>query len=223
MTRQLAILPILLLIAISSLAAGPTALTDESAKISYSLGYQIGGDFKRQGVAMNAAAVVQGIEDALGSREPALSAQEMNNLLVSLKQRVVAAEHRAVQQGSQEFIAANRLKPGVKELPGGVQYRVIKAGHGASPGLEDTVDVHFRTVRPDGTTIASTRTETAPRAYQVKAMLPGLQQALLKMQPGATWEVVLLVSGRNEVLESGGVLIYEIELVSIHPAPAAGS
>ena len=51
-------------------AAEPLTLDDSTARISYSLGYQIGGDFKRQGVEMNAEAVVKGIEDALSGAEP---------------------------------------------------------------------------------------------------------------------------------------------------------
>ena len=56
--------------AIGTLAAGPLDLEDGTARINYSLGYQIGGDFKRQGIEMNGAAVVKGIEDALSGTEP---------------------------------------------------------------------------------------------------------------------------------------------------------
>ena len=34
-------------------AAETLSLDDETARINYSLGYQIGGDFKRQGVDLN--------------------------------------------------------------------------------------------------------------------------------------------------------------------------
>jgi FKBP-type peptidyl-prolyl cis-trans isomerase FklB len=212
-----------LLFTAGAFAADPVELKDDTAKISYSLGYQIGGDFKRQRVGIDSAAIVQGIQDALDAKDPALSQQEMNDLLVSLKQKVVAVQQRESIRSSKEFLAENMKKEGVKELPGGSQYRVIQGGSGASPTLEDTVDIHFRTLRPDGTTIATTRSEKAPRAYQVKKMLPGLQQALLKMSPGATWEVFVPPSDRNEMMESGGILIYEIELISIHPAAGSKS
>ena len=142
----------------------------------------------------------------------------MNALLVSLKQKVVAVQQRESIRSSKEFLAANLGKPGVKELPGGSQYRVITAGSGASPTLEDTVDIHFVTKRDDGSTIATTHAEKVPRAYQVKKMLPGLQQALVQMQPGAKWEVFIPPSNRNEMMEGGGILIYELELIAIQPA-----
>jgi FKBP-type peptidyl-prolyl cis-trans isomerase FklB len=143
----------------------------------------------------------------------------MNALLVSLKQKVVAVQQRESIRSSKEFLAVNLQKPGVMELPDGSQYRVITAGSGANPTLEDTVDIHFVTKRADGSTIATTRSEKVPRAYQVKKMLPGLQQALVQMQPGAKWEIFIPPSSRNEMMEGGGILIYELELLAIHPAP----
>lgn len=208
----------ILLLSANALAADPIGFKDETDQISYSLGYQIGGDFKKQQVSINPAIVVQGMQDALDAKEPALSQQEMTALMVALKQKVVAVQQRESVRSSQEFLDANLKKPGIKELPGGSQYRVIKAGSGPTPTLEDTVDIHFRTTRADGSTIASTYGESAARPYQVKAMLPGLQQALLEMQQGAKWEVFLPPAVRSESMENGGVLIYELELIAIHPA-----
>ena len=199
-------------------AADPVALKDETDQISYSLGYQIGGDFKMQQVSINPDVVVRGMQDALADKAPALSPQEMKALMVALKQKVVAVQQRESLRSSHEFLAANSKKPGIVELPGGGQYRVITAGSGASPALDDTVEIHFRTTRADGSVIASTYGEGTPRPYQVKSMLPGLQQALLQMNVGAKWEVFVPPTGRSESMENGGVLIYEVELIAIHPA-----
>lgn len=213
----------LILLSATTLAAAPLELKDETARISYSLGYQIGGDFKTQGVGINAEAVVQGIQDALDAAEPKISRADMETLLVSLKQKVVETQRQEIYQSGTAFMAANLKKEGVKELPGGVQYRVIQNGKGPSPTLEDTVDIRYKTSRSDGTAMASNLDAKSPKAYPVKKMLPGLQQALLKMSPGARWEVFIPPTGRTELTETGGVLIYELELVSIHPAPGQGS
>jgi FKBP-type peptidyl-prolyl cis-trans isomerase FklB len=201
-----------------AIAADKVELKDETAKISYSLGYQIGGDFKTQGVGITPEAVVQGIQDALAASEPMLTQSEMNSLLVSLKQKVVTAQRQVTFQNTKEFMATNLEKEGVKELLGGSQYRVITAGSGASPSMSDTVDLHFVTKRADGTVMASTRTSDTPRTYPVSKMLPGLRQALLKMKPGDKWEVFVPPSGRTESMEQEGVLIYEVELLAVHPS-----
>ena len=99
MMRHLIIALGIVLIASSTFAAvaadkntSNPALKSDIDKISYSLGYQIGGDFKRQKVEINADAVIQGIGDAVSDQQPLLTPQEMNSLLVELKKRVVEVE-----------------------------------------------------------------------------------------------------------------------------------
>ena len=214
---------VLVLLCGTPLWAAPLDLKDETTRISYSLGYQIGGDFKTQGVGITPEAVVQGIQDALADATPQISKPEMDKLLIALKQKVVENQKQEIYQSGKAFMAANLKKEGVKELPGGIQYRVLKAGKGPHPRLDDTVDIRFRTSRTDGTVMASNEAAKTPKTYQVQKMLPGLQQALLKMSPGAKWEIFLPPDRRSELTQSGGVLIYELELVAIHPGPGKGS
>ena len=73
---------VLYLSLVSSLAAAEKLdFEDETVRTNYSLGHQIGGDFKRQGVEMNAEAVVQGIRDALEGNEPQMAPAERDRLL----------------------------------------------------------------------------------------------------------------------------------------------
>ena len=221
MKNYLTIAFALILLSGTTSIAAPLALKDETAKISYSLGYQIGGDFKQQGVEMNSEAVVQGIQDALSGSEPLLSQQQMNELLVSLKKKVVTSQRQEYFKDSRKFMADNLKQDGVKELSkGGVQYKVIQSGTGPSPKTDDTVMIRFTTSRSDGTLIPSAGDPKEPKSYPVKKMLPGLQEALVKMKVGDIWSVFVPPSGRNEIMEKGGVLIYQIELLGIQ-SPAA--
>ncbi|HKI52381.1 MAG TPA: FKBP-type peptidyl-prolyl cis-trans isomerase N-terminal domain-containing protein [Geothermobacteraceae bacterium] len=216
--KSSSLIPLLGLLLVAAPALGaPLELKDETAKISYSLGYQIGGDFKQQQVGIDAAAVVQGIQDALADSKPLLTQQQMNELLVSLKQQVVATQRQELFQNSNEFLAANRKKEGVTELPSGVQYRIIEAGEGVSPTLEDTVALRFHATRTDGTPVVSTGKDES-RNYQVKSAIPPLRQVLLMMKPGAHWEVVIPPSNRIKLTERNGALIYDLELVSVQAA-----
>ena len=71
---------------ISSLcwAAGSLDLEDEKIRTSYSVGYQVGGDFIRQGMEINPEVLIKGIQDALSGTEPVMSEQEMRQTLVDL-------------------------------------------------------------------------------------------------------------------------------------------
>ena len=54
-------------------AEQPGALKDGTAKINYSVGYQIGSDFKQQKIEIRSQAILKGIEDALSESAPLMS------------------------------------------------------------------------------------------------------------------------------------------------------
>ena len=69
-------------------------LEDENQKLSYSVGYQVGGDFRRLGLPIDPEWVVQGVVDALAESEPLLTPDEMRQTLTELKRQAAAAEKR---------------------------------------------------------------------------------------------------------------------------------
>ena len=65
-------------------SAEPLNFEDETTRISYSLGHQIGSDFRRQGVAIDPAIVARGAEDALTGAEPLMTSAEIDQELREL-------------------------------------------------------------------------------------------------------------------------------------------
>jgi hypothetical protein len=63
-------------------------------QLGYAIGYQIGSDFHRQGLALDADRLIQGVLHALRGEEPALSRVEMRSALTVLRQQARAAEER---------------------------------------------------------------------------------------------------------------------------------
>jgi FKBP-type peptidyl-prolyl cis-trans isomerase FklB len=74
------------------LAAEPPNRGGEKQKLSYSVGYQVGGDFGRLGLPIDAELVVRGVVDALAESEPLMTPDEMRQTLTELKRRAAAAE-----------------------------------------------------------------------------------------------------------------------------------
>ena len=74
------------------LAAETSDLENEKAKVNYSVGYQVGDDFKRQGVEINPEALVKGIQDAISGKTPLMTAEEQRATLVNLQQQVGAPQ-----------------------------------------------------------------------------------------------------------------------------------
>ena len=205
-------------------------LTSESDRIGYSLGHQVGRDLKQQNVETDSAIIQRGIEDGLWGKPPLLPEKEMQTSLRALKQDILSEEQEErletirerrikremARKEGEVFLAANTKKSGVKTLPSGLQYKIIKKGTGSKPVATDTVTVHYRGTLLNGNEFGSTHGDE-PETYAVREMIPGLREALLMMQPGAKWELYIppdLAFGRRGALEDQ-TLIYDLELVSI--------
>ncbi|MDH3671772.1 MAG: FKBP-type peptidyl-prolyl cis-trans isomerase [Gammaproteobacteria bacterium] len=202
---------------------------NETDRINYSIGYQIGGDFKRQGVELNPAAVVRGIQDALLGAEPLITAQEMRATLVNLKRKIVADQQKTrtkkvekYRGEGREFLAANAKKPGVVTLRSGLQYKEIREGTGKKPGPHDTVTVHYRGTRTDGTEFDSSDRKDAAATFRVDGVIRGWTEALQLMQEGAKWQLFIppdLAYGERGPLRDETV-IFDVELIAVDPPRA---
>jgi FKBP-type peptidyl-prolyl cis-trans isomerase FklB len=67
---------------------------DEKQKLGYSIGYQVGGDFRRLGLPIDPELVVQGVVDALAGSEALMTPDKMRQTLTELKRQAAAAEKR---------------------------------------------------------------------------------------------------------------------------------
>lgn len=217
--------------------------TSEKGKASYALGYRAGLDIARvtgSGEQLDMDTVLQGFLDATSRKDPAVSPEQLGAAMQALQGRMVAKakadlDRRAATNKAEgeTFLARNRAQPGVAELPGGVQYRVIEAGSGSRPRPENQVTVEFRSTLPDGTVVADTSVasqdqESGPVTVRLSEIpLPGLRDALQQMPAGARWEVVIPGSqAHGTTVERAGemanqVLVFNIRLVSVGPVVAA--
>ncbi|MEJ2471208.1 MAG: FKBP-type peptidyl-prolyl cis-trans isomerase N-terminal domain-containing protein [Desulfuromonadales bacterium] len=206
------------------LAADKVELKDLNDKINYSIGYQIGGDFVKQNIALKPEAIIAGIRAAVESQDPLLTEPEMTKILMDLKDRIVAEQRRQASEAGQAFLDEYRKQDGVVEMPMGVMYRVLEVGTGPVPGEKDSVVVHYKTRTIDGVEVGNTYTDNQPKTYRVGRMMPGLRDVLLRMMEGAKWEVVVplgQMNNPNPDLPGQGILVYEIELVSVKPTEEA--
>ena len=204
-------------------------LEDETARVNYSLGYQIGGDFKRQGVDMDAEAVVQGIRDALTGTKPKMSQPEMTATLVELKRKVVAEKNKRNVENELEYLAEGKQfmeetanKEGVVTTESGLQYKVVKPGTGKSPGPQDQVTVHYKGTFIDGKPFDSSFKRNKPATFAVNRVIKGWSEGLQLMKEGGK---SMLYIPQNLAYGTRGplahrTLIFEVELLKIEPPNA---
>lgn len=201
------------------LFAAPVDLNSEAGRINYSIGYQVGSDFKKEGWTFDAERFVQGVRAALENTTPALSPAEMNKTLTDVKKRVLASETRSARESDTSFLAQHAREDGVVVLPSGVQYKVLRTGEGKMPTLKDSVTIQYKVSKAGGPEIATAYPESKPRTYALNKALPGLQETMLMMKEGSRWEIVLppgpALGNRGEALEPAGILVYDLELISV--------
>ncbi len=204
-------------------------LYDDSEKLSYAVGLQVGKSLQTAAIDLKMDAFVKGIEDVMADREPALSDEEMMVVMNAFRQKAMEemeskqqAEAETNLRDGQAFLAANAAKEGVKTLDSGLQYRVIEEGAGPSPTASDRVKVHYRGTLIDGSQFDSSYDRGEPVVFGVTQVIKGWTEALQLMKKGAKWQLFIppqLAYGPNgrPGIPPNAVLIFDVELLDINP------
>ena len=194
---------------------------DQKEKVSYSIGLDIGTKLKKQLIDVDLNIFAKGIQDGLSGVSPLLSQHEIQKTIIALKKGLL---EKYKEQG-EAFLAENEKKEGVKSLPDGLQYKVIKNGTGKQPKEDDVVAVNYRGTLIDGTEFDSSYKRGQPAILPVSGgMIPGWTEALQLMQEGAKWKLFIppsLAYGERGkgIIGPNSTLIFELELVSIKEKP----
>jgi FKBP-type peptidyl-prolyl cis-trans isomerase FklB len=205
-------------------AQSQAPLDTEPRRQGYAVGYQIGEQLRDEGPGLDPAAAADGLRDGLSGAASRLSSAERDRAFQSLEsaqlQETAGEAERNLSEGT-AFLAANRNNPEVVELPSGLQYRVVEAGEGRTPGPNDTVRVHYRGTLIDGTEFDSSHARGEPEVLAVGQVIEGWQQALQRMQEGARWQVFVPpdlaygLRGAGDVIGPNATLIFDVELIGI--------
>jgi len=203
-------------------------LKNQKDKVSYIIGMEIGKNFKKQSIDIDPDILTKGIKDAISGGKPLLTEQEIQENMVTFQKEMMAKQEELAKKLGENnkkegevFLAENKKKDGVKTLPSGLQYKVVKAGTGKKPKLTDTVTTQYRGTLIDGTEFDSSYRRGQPVSFQVTGVIPGWTEALQLMEEGAKWQLFIPPNlaygerGAGRDIGPNATLIFEIELVSI--------
>jgi FKBP-type peptidyl-prolyl cis-trans isomerase FklB len=209
-------------------------LKDAKQRLSYSIGADIGGNFKRQEIDVDPKVLAIGLADALAGKT-ALTEAEIRETLTKFQTEMRGKmEAKRKTDGEKNlkdgeaFLAANAKKEGVKTLPSGLQYKVLKSGSGKTPKATDTVKTHYHGTLIDGTVFDSSVERGEPVEFPVNGVIPGWTEALQLMKEGDKWQLFVPAKlaygerGAGGKIGPNSTLIFEVELLSIE-APGAGA
>ncbi len=194
-------------------------------KVSYGLGVQLGQFLKRLSLEPNKELFMQGVDDILANREPAVGEKEISEAVKTFAQKAQKERGEKTLKEGEAFMEANKTKEGVKVLPSGLQYKVITEGDGASPAATDKVKVNYAGHLIDGTEFDSSYKRGEPATFGVGQVIKGWTEALQLMKKGAKWQLFIPAglaygSAEQRTIPANSVLIFDVELLDINPPEA---
>jgi FKBP-type peptidyl-prolyl cis-trans isomerase FklB len=200
----------------------PSALKNATDSVSYAIGMSLASFYKEQGITtVNASLVTKALNDAMKGQKTLLTEEQMNMSITNYLQQMKKEKSAAARKTGEEFLAANKTKPGVVTLPSGLQYQVVKEGTGPKPGPTDTVKCHYHGTLINGTIFDSSVDRGQPIDFPVNGVIKGWVEALQLMPVGSKWKLFIpadLAYGDNQAgakIAPGSTLIFDVELLEI--------
>lgn len=193
-------------------------------QISYSIGADLGENFKEEGIDINVLALTQGLKDAARGKTLLTKAQ-MVDILKNFQQEMVSkkqAEFKDISLKNKEqgisYLTDNKNKPGVITTKSGLQYKIVQSGNGESPTDTSTVKVEYTGSYINGTVFEKSK---EPVTFPIKNVISGWTEVLKLMKPGATFEVVIPPQlaygehGVDKVIGPNQTLLFTIHLLEV--------
>ena len=210
---------------------------DDKAKAAYYAGIQIGqqisnmmvkginhevfGEDSTKSISMKnfMAGFVAGTTGKKGIMTMEQAQQIAQTKMAAVKAKNMEKQYGPNKTAGEKFLAANKTKAGVKTLPSGVQYKVIKEGNGPMPKDTSMVKVNYEGRKIEGKVFDSSYKRGEPLELRANQVIKGWTDALVHMPVGSVWEVYIpqeLAYGEREQgdIKPFSALIFKIELIS---------
>ena len=124
-------------------------------------------------------------------------------------------------KAGQDFLEANKQKPGITTLPSGLQYEVIAEGSGIKPLASNKVTCHYHGELIDGTVFDSSVKRGQPATFPLNMVIKGWTEGLQLMTVGSKWRFFIppqLAYGERQTgahIGPNSTLVFEVELLDV--------
>ena len=188
-------------------------------KLSYSLGLGIGRQLAQMGAKdINVDDFAQSIKDALAGKTPAVSDQEAQQIVNKFFDEQAQRQAAAAKAEGENFLAGNAKKEGVVTLPSGLQYQVLREGHGKKPTATDVVECDYEGTLINGQVFDSSYRRGERATFGLNQVIAGWTEGLQLMQEGAKYRFFIPYNlaygerGAGQAIPPYAALIFDVEL-----------
>lgn len=194
-------------------------------RVSYGVGRQMGEQLASNPFdGVDAAAVAQGVIDALSGKEsqvPRPELEEAFRIVGTRMQEKQEAQARLKAKEGELFLEENAKKEGIVVTESGLQYEILTQGTGAIPTATSRVKTHYHGTLIDGTVFDSSVNRGQPIDFPVNGVIAGWTEALQLMPVGSKWrlyiphELAYGERGAGASIAPFAALIFDVELIDI--------
>ena len=190
-------------------------------KVSYALGMSIGHQLQQMNATdLNIDDFAQSITDVFNG-DAKLSDAEAQAAVQDFFSRKAEEQAKAAKAEGENFLAENAKKEGVKTLPSGLQYKVLREGDGRKPSATDKVECHYEGTLINGEVFDSSYRRGETATFGLNQVIKGWTEGLQLMQEGAKYRFFIPYNlaygehGAGQSIPPYAALIFDVELIKV--------
>lgn len=190
-------------------------------KVSYALGMSIGHQLQQMNATdLNIDDFAQAITDVFNG-DAKLSDAEAQAAVQDFFSRKAEEQAKAAKAEGENFLVENAKKEGVKTLPSGLQYKVLREGDGRKPSATDKVECHYEGTLINGEVFDSSYRRGETATFGLNQVIKGWTEGLQLMQEGAKYRFFIPYNlaygehGAGQSIPPYAALIFDVELIKV--------
>lgn len=190
-------------------------------KVSYALGMSIGHQLQQMNATdLNVSDFAGAITDVFAGKAQ-LTDMEAQTAVQTFFQQKTEGQAKAAKAEGESFLAENAKKPGVKTLPSGLQYEVLREGNGRKPSATDQVECHYEGTLVNGQVFDSSYRRGETATFGLNQVIKGWTEGLQLMQEGAKYRFFIPYNlaygeqGAGQSIPPYAALIFDVELIKV--------
>ena len=201
--------------------------------VSYLVGINFGSFIKNYDFGdLNYSQIKKGMNDFINAkgnmRDPdfgeqfKINPEEMNRLFGEFLENRRSLKLLTNKEAEEKFLAKNKTKEGVVELPSGLQYKVIKEGGVKPASPKDTVWVRYQGKTLDGNVFDEVTPDRDSIRFTLDRVIAGWTEGI--QQVGEGGQIELYVPAKlgygergNQGIEPNATLIFTVDLCKVAP------